>query len=116
MDGASRLRENYVGMRELRGSTHVAQERSVWFIWLVSFNQTNETDQTNQITVFLRWRTFQHPARERSAFDDNIACDFAARAEGLLRFAIEFGFDPPGVTERQHKLVLASPCGLFSWS
>ena len=37
----------------------------LWFIWcvlfieLVFFNQTNETDQ---IMVFLRWRTFQHPA------------------------------------------------------
>ena len=55
-------------------------------------------------------------AGERLALDDDIACDFAARAEGFLRFAIEFGFDAPGVTERQDKLVLAFPSGLFTRS
>ena len=53
-------------------------------------------------------------ARERSTLDDNIACDFAARPEGFLRFAIEFGFDAPSVAERQDKLVLAFPSGLFT--
>ena len=46
--------------------------------------------------------------------DDNIACDFATRAEGLLRFAIEFGLDPPRVTKRQDKLVLTFPYSFFS--
>ena len=50
------------------------------------------------------------------AFNDNIACDFAARAEGLLRFAVEFGLDAPGVAERQDKLVLAFLSGFFSRS
>ena len=57
---------------------------------------------------------FQHPARGRSALDDYIACDFATRPEGFLRFAIEFGFDAPGVAKRQDKLVLAFPSGLFT--
>ena len=52
----------------------------------------------------------------RLALDDDIARDFAARTEGLLRFAIELGLDAPGVTERQDKLVLAFPSGLFSRS
>ncbi len=52
----------------------------------------------------------------RLALDDDVACDFAARAEWFLRFAIEFGFDAPGVTERQDKLVLAFPSGLFTRS
>ena len=50
---------------------------------------------------------------EPLTFDDDIARNFAARAEGFLRFAIEFGLDTPGVTERQDKLVLAFPSGLF---
>ena len=55
-------------------------------------------------------------AGRRLALDDDIACNFAARAEWFLRFAIEFGFDAPGVTERQDKLVLAFPSGLFTRS
>jgi hypothetical protein len=31
----------------------------IWFIRSVWFNQTNKT---NQITTFICWRTFQHPA------------------------------------------------------
>jgi hypothetical protein len=27
----------------------VGQARSLWFIWLVSFNQTHEANQTNQM-------------------------------------------------------------------
>jgi hypothetical protein len=53
-------------------------------------------------------------AGERSAFNYDIACDFPARAEGFLRFAIEFCFDATGVTERQDKLILAFPSGLFT--
>ena len=52
-------------------------------------------------------------AGEELALDDYIACDFPARTEGLLRLAIEFGFDTPGITKRQDKLVLAFPSGLF---
>jgi hypothetical protein len=55
-------------------------------------------------------------AGERLALDNNIARDFATRAEGLLRYAIELGLDSPCVTKRQGKLVLAFPCGLFSRS
>ena len=55
-------------------------------------------------------------AEERLALEDDIACDFAARAEGFLGFAIELSFDAPGVPERQDKLVLAFPSGLFSRS
>ena len=55
-------------------------------------------------------------AGERLALDDDIACDFATLAKGFLRFAIEFGFDAPGVAKRQDKLVLAFPSGLFSRS
>src|ERR1700704_1360529 len=55
-------------------------------------------------------------AGEELALDNNIACNFPARTEGLLRLAIEFGFDAPGITERQDKLVLAFPSGLFSRS
>ena len=53
-------------------------------------------------------------ARERLTLDDNIARDFATLAKGFLRFAIEFGFDAPGVAERQDKLILAFPSGLFT--
>jgi hypothetical protein len=55
-------------------------------------------------------------AGEELALDDYIACDLPARAEGLLRLAIEFGFDAPGITKRQDKLVLAFPSGLFTRS
>ena len=55
-------------------------------------------------------------AGEELALDDNIACDFSARTERLLRLAIEFGFDASGITKRQDKLVLAFPSSLFSRS
>ena len=35
----------------------------IWFIGLVPAQPKNQIDQTNQITVFLFWRAFQHPAR-----------------------------------------------------
>lgn len=50
----------------------------------------------------------------QSALDDNIARDFAARTEGLLRFAVELGLDATGITEGQDKLVLAFPSGPLS--
>lgn len=53
-------------------------------------------------------------AGESLAFNDDVACDFAARTEGFLRFAVEFGLDAPGVAERQDKLVLAFISGFFS--
>ena len=56
---ANRLRENYVGTRELRWSARLGLARFIWliwfvlfirliwFIWLVSFNQkTRQTRQT----------------------------------------------------------------------
>ena len=61
-----------------------------------------------------RWRTFSASCRGRLALDDNIACNFAAWTEGLLRFAIEFGLDATGITEGQDKLVLAFPSGPLS--
>ena len=54
-------------------------------------------------------------AHVRLALDDYIACNFAAWTEGLLRFAIERGFDAPGVPKRQDKLILSLPTGFFSW-
>ena len=44
-----------------------------------------------------------------------LAGDLAARAERLLRFAIERGLDAPGVPKRQDKLILSLPTGFFSW-
>jgi hypothetical protein len=32
-----------------RGVARVGQARSIWFIWLVSFNQTQGTDQIDQL-------------------------------------------------------------------
>ena len=48
------------------------------------------------------------------SLDEDIARNFAARTEGLLRFAIELSLDATGVTEGQDKLILAFPSGLFS--
>ena len=53
---------------------------------------------------------------EELALDDDIACDFPTGTKGLLRFAIELGFNTPGITESQNKLVLAFPSGLLSRS
>lgn len=47
-------------------------------------------------------------------FEDDIACDFAAGTERLLRFAVQLSFYSTGVAERQNELVLALPSGLFS--
>ena len=87
MESASRLQKSYVGTGELRGSARVTQQ------------QNTHAD-----------------AEGRLAFNDNIACDFAARAEGLLRFAVEFGLNASGVAQRQDKLVLAFISGFFSRS
>ena len=48
--------------------------------------------------------------------DHDIAGDFAARAKRFLRFAIQLGFDTPGITERQNKLILTLPSSLFTRS
>ena len=53
---------------------------------------------------------------EGLALDDDIPCNFSTGTKGLLRFAIELGFNAPGITESQSKLVLAFPSGLFSRS
>ena len=49
-------------------------------------------------------------------FDHDIAGNFSTRAKRFLRFAIELGFDTPGITERQDKLILALPSSLLTRS
>src|SRR4249920_1287659 len=58
--------KNYFGMLEPQWSAGVAQARSVWSIWLVSFNQTNETNQIIKQRSSYAGGLFQQPAREKT--------------------------------------------------
>ena len=54
------------------------------------------------------------PSAVELSLQHDIAGDFAARAEGFLRFAIELSFHTAGVPEGENKLILPRPVTLFT--
>jgi len=74
-----------------------------------------ERNLSGEEAAYKRRRQVHVTSREQpSAFQYDIPGDFSARSKRLLRFAVEFRLDSPGVAEGEYKLILTFPLRLFA--
>lgn len=65
-------------------------------------------------TAVPQWREVPRIGGENLSLQHDVAGNFPARPERLLRLAIQLGLDPAGIAKRQHELILPFPLGFFA--